>query len=72
VKRATRIRRRVTIGLDVSDRYSRVCVLDARGQVEHEDRMRTTPEAVGAWFSRHVHARVVLEVGPTRRGSRGS
>jgi transposase len=64
VKKATTIRRRVTIGLDVSDRYSRVCVLEVRGQVEREDRMRTTPEAVGAWFSRYAHARVVLEVGP--------
>jgi transposase len=39
-------------------------VLDARGQVEREDRMRTTPEAVGAWFTRYARARVVLEVGP--------
>ena len=64
MKKATTIRRRVTIGLDVSDRYSRVCVLDVRGQVEREDRMRTTPEAVSAWFAGYAHARVVLEVGP--------
>jgi transposase len=54
----------VTIGLDVSDRYCRVCVLDARGEVEREDRIRTTPAAVDAWFARYAHARVVLEVGP--------
>lgn len=64
MKKSTTIRRRVTIGLDVSDRYGRVCVLDVRGQVEHEDRTRTTPEAVGEWFSRYANARVVLEVGP--------
>jgi transposase len=64
VRKATTIRRRVTIGLDVSDRTSRVCVLDARGQVEREDRMRTTPGAVGAWFAGYARARVVLEVGP--------
>jgi transposase len=63
VRKATTIRRRVTIGLDVSDRYSRVCVLDARGVVEREDRMRTTPEAVEAWFASYGRARVVLEVG---------
>jgi transposase len=63
VRKATTIRRRVTIGLDVSDRYSRVCVLDARGAVEREDRMRTTPEAVEAWFASYRRARVVLEVG---------
>ncbi len=62
--KATLIRRRVTIGMDVSDRYSRLCVLDARGQIEREDRVRTTPDAVGAWFAEYAHARVVLEVGP--------
>jgi transposase len=64
VRKATTIRRRVTIGLDVSDRYSRVCVLDARGRVEREDRLRTTPEGVGEWFAGYAHTRVVLEVGP--------
>jgi transposase len=64
VSKATTIRRRVTIGLDVSDRYCHVCVLDARGEVEREDRIRTTPAAVGAWFVRYAHTRVVLEVGP--------
>jgi transposase len=54
----------VTIGLDVSDRYSRVCVLDARGRVEREDRLRTMPEGVRAWFAGYAQARVVLEVGP--------
>jgi transposase len=54
----------VTIGLDVSDCYCRVCVLDARGEVEREDRIRTTPAAVGSWFARYARARVVLEVGP--------
>lgn len=64
MKQATTIRRRVTIGLDVSDRYSRVCVVNVRGETEREDRMRTIPEAVGAWFSGYARARVVLEVGP--------
>jgi transposase len=50
--------------MDVSDRYSRLCVLDARGQVEREDRVRTTPDAAGAWFASYANARVVLEVGP--------
>jgi len=64
VSKATTIRRRVTIGLDVSDRYCHVCVLDARGEVEQEDRLRTTPAAAGSWFERYSRARVVLEVGP--------
>ena len=64
MRKATTIRRRVTIGLDVSDRHCRACVLDARGRVEREDRMRTAPEAVAEWFEGYVRARVVLEVGP--------
>jgi len=64
VSKASIIRRRVTIGLDVSDRYSHLCVLDARGRVEREDRIRTTPDAVGGWFAVYRGARVVLEVGP--------
>ena len=48
----------------MSDRYSQVCVLDARGQVEREDRIRTTPDAVRDWFAGYRKARVVLEVGP--------
>jgi transposase len=64
VSKATTIRRRVTIGLDVSDRYSRVCVLDARGRVEREDRVRTTPGALASGFESYAQARVVLEVGP--------
>jgi transposase len=50
--------------LDVSDRYCHVCVLDAHGEVEREDRIRTRPAAVGSWFERYARARVVLEVGP--------
>lgn len=64
MSKRTTIRRRVTIGLDVSDRYGRTCVLDARGRVEREDRIATRPEAVAAWFSGYARARVVLEVGP--------
>ena len=64
MSKASIVRRRVTIGLDVSDRYSHLCVLDARGAVEREDRIRTTPGAVGEWFSGYRRARVVLEVGP--------
>ena len=64
MSKASIIRRRVTIGLDVSDRYSHLCVLDARGRVDREDRIRTTPDAVGVWFAGYRSARVVLEVGP--------
>ena len=32
----------LTCGLDVSDRYTHVCVLDSAGEVIHEQRIRTT------------------------------
>ena len=32
----------VTVGLDVGDKHSQVCVLDAKGEVIEESRIRTT------------------------------
>lgn len=53
----------ITIGLDVSDRTSRLCVLDADGEVLEESRLRTTPGALRHRFEAMASARVVLEVG---------
>jgi transposase len=53
----------LTIGLDVSDRYIQVCVLDADGTVEEETRMTTRPETLRRWFGSRPRARVALEVG---------
>ena len=53
----------VTIGLDVSDRYSRLCVVDARGKVIEEGRVPTTPEGIRRRFEREQPTRVVMEVG---------
>lgn len=53
----------ITIGLDVSDRTSRLCVLDADGEVLEESRIRTTPGALRHRFEGMAPARVVLEVG---------
>ena len=47
----------VTIGLDVRDRYSRMCVLDSKGRVMEEGRVRT----------RRRRSRA-----PRRNGSRGT
>ncbi len=55
--------RSVTIGLDVSDRYSRMCVLDSKGRVMEEGRVRTSPEGLARRFGCEEPARVVLEVG---------
>lgn len=53
----------ITIGIDLGDKYSHVCVLDAGGVVIHESRCRTTlptmSKVLGAWPG----ARLILETG---------
>lgn len=53
----------LTIGVDVGDRFSQICVLDADGEVQEEARIRTTPSAFGQWFRSAPLSRVVLEAG---------
>jgi transposase len=53
----------ITIGLDVGDRWSEVCVLDASGTVRSTRRVRTTTPALEQWFGTQPASRVVLEVG---------
>ena len=53
----------VTVGLDVGDKHSQVCVLDAKGEVIEESRIRTTVEAVRRRFSGMRTTRVALETG---------
>lgn len=53
----------ITIGLDVGDRWSEVCVLDAAGSVRTTRRVRTTAPALTQWVGAQPASRVVLEVG---------
>ena len=53
----------MTIGVDLGDRYSEACVMDARGGIVETFRVRTTAPALDAAFSRLTRSRVVLEVG---------
>ena len=53
----------LTIGLDLSDKTSEACVLDAAGEVVETFRVRTTPVALERALARFEPARVVLEVG---------
>ncbi len=59
----TMIEAAVTGGLDVSDRYTYVCVLNFSGGVVDEGRVPTTPEALRRRFSGHGPMRLVLETG---------
>jgi transposase len=53
----------VTIGLDVGDSSSCLCVLDADGEILEESKIPTTPKAIEARFVRRERVRVVLETG---------
>jgi transposase len=53
----------VTIGLDVGDRHSELCVLDAAGIVLETARIGTTPAALAHRFAPLPPTRIVLESG---------
>lgn len=52
-----------TIGLDVSDRFTTLCELDASGEIVETGKVRTTAEALTRRFGDLPRTRVVLEVG---------
>jgi transposase len=51
------------VGLDVSDKFTEVCVLDDKGAVVDQDRIRTTQGGLAKRLSKLRNARVILEVG---------
>lgn len=53
----------VTIGIDVGDKHSHVCVLDAIGEVVEESKIRTTLAAVSRRFTGMAPTRIALETG---------
>ncbi len=54
---------KLTIGLDLGDRYTQLCALDARGQIRATERLRTTPAALERPIAAVPRCRIVLEVG---------
>jgi transposase len=53
----------VTVGLDVGDRYSHLCLVDSAGDVVEEGRLPTTPVALERRFGHAERMRIVLETG---------
>jgi transposase len=53
----------ITVGLDLSDRFASVCILDELGDVIEEGKVRSTPEAFTHRFGGLEPCRMVLEVG---------
>jgi transposase len=54
---------KVTVGLDLGDRFCQICVLDETGEVTEEGRVATKPEAIRRRFSGADPLRIVLEAG---------
>jgi len=52
-----------TMGVDLGDRISRTCVLDADGVVVSEGRVATTPSEIERYFARLPRLRVAMEAG---------
>ncbi|MGB8061740.1 MAG: IS110 family transposase [Candidatus Sulfotelmatobacter sp.] len=52
-----------TIGLDLGDRNSWYCVLDEAGQIQLEQRVRTTAKALRGAFGGMPRSRIALETG---------
>jgi transposase len=55
----------MTVGIDLGDKYSYLCVLDIEsGEVVEEGRLRTTPEALGRCFcAEQPSMRIAIEAG---------
>jgi transposase len=53
----------LTVGVDLGDEHSHLCVLDAEGRVVEEVRVRTTESALRKRFAGPARLRVALETG---------
>jgi len=53
----------LTIGLDVGDRYSKICGINRRGEIVERSTINTTQDGMKTRFGKMKRARVVLEVG---------
>ena len=54
---------RLTVGVDLGDRWSQYCILGLKGEMLAEGQLRTTQEDVREFFQALTVARVVIEVG---------
>src|ERR1700675_3049344 len=54
---------RLTVGVDLGDRWSQYCILGLKGETLAEGQLRTTQEDIREFFQALTAARVVIEVG---------
>ena len=55
--------RKLTIGLDLGDRFSHYCILNESGEVIGEHNLPTTPQGIEEVFRRMPRSRIALETG---------
>ena len=63
--------KKLTIGMDLGDRFTYYCVLDEAGEVMVEQKLPTTKQAMKQVFGRMPRSRVALETGAHSPGSAG-
>ena len=56
-------RDRLTVGVDLGDRWSQYCILGLEGETLAEGQLRTRQEDIRQFFQALTVARVVIEVG---------
>jgi transposase len=56
-------KQRLTVGLDLGDRWSRYCILNEGGGKVSEDQLPTTRAGLDSLFAKMVACRIALEVG---------
>ncbi len=54
---------RLTIGIDLGDKHSHLCLLDAEGTILEESRLQTRPDAFRQRFGGMSPARIAIEAG---------
>jgi len=62
-KEARKDKPEMTMGIDVGDRYSHLCLLDEEGEVVERDRVRSTEAALRRHFEDGPRLRIALECG---------
>ena len=54
---------KLTIGVDLGDRFSHYCILNGAGEVILEGKLPTTPKGIEEVFGRIPRSRIALETG---------
>jgi transposase len=57
------VKQRLTVGLDLGDRWSRYCILNEAGEKAGEDQLPTTKAGLDTRFAKMAPCRIALEVG---------